>query len=134
MLCEKITLPSPIIDAKEEDVMKDLIKRSDKLTKPGVIAKLGKKATDIIPVKVKNVCELRDVVTENELYIQCLKVATDGFIILEKQAAKFTVNEDVIVKKINDISDGVEISSIHEICLARSYNISKLVNDYKKKI
>ena len=127
-----ILLPSPIIDAKEDESIKQLCKRYEKLTNPGVLAKVGKKAVEVIPKPVKNMGKkAKEAITEQELYTQCMKVAVEGFGILEKQAAKLTVSENIIVKKINKVSKDVNVTSMDEVCLARSYDIAKLVNKYK---
>lgn len=129
---KNILLPSPIIDSKEDTSIKKLTDRYEKLVKPGVLAKTGKKVVEIIPKPIKNVGKVaKDAITEKELYTQCMKVAVEGFGILEKQAAKLTLSEHTIVKKVNDVSKDVEITSLEEVCLARSYDISKLVNKYK---
>lgn len=129
---KNILLPSPIIDSKEDVSIKILTDRYEKLVKPGVLGKTGKKVVEIIPKPIKNVGKAaKDAITEKELYAQCMKVAVEGFGILEKQAAKLTVSERTIVKKVNDVSKDVEITSLEEVCLARSYDISKLVNKYK---
>lgn len=127
-----ILLPSPIIDAKEDDSIKQLCERYEKLTRPSVLTKIGKKTVEVIPKPIKNVGKkAKEAITEQELYAQCMKVAVEGFGILEKQAAKLTVSENIIVKKINGVSKNVDITSIDEVCLARSYDIAKLVNKYK---
>lgn len=127
-----ILLPSPIIDAKEDDSIKKLCERYEKLVTPGMLAKAGKKAVEVIPKPIKNVGKkAKDAITEQELYAQCMKVVVDGFGIIEKQAAKLTVSENTIVKKISEVSKGVNITSMDEVCLARSYDIANLVNKYK---
>lgn len=133
MVKEKnILLPSPIIDSKEDESLKTLTDRYEKLIKPGALAKAGKKVVNIIPKPIKNVGKLaKDRMTENELYLQCMKVVIEGFGILEKQAAKLTVSEPSIIKKINGVTKDVEVTSLDEVCLARSYDISKLVGKYK---
>lgn len=127
-----IQLPSPIIDAKEDNSMKVLCERYEKLIEPGLLAKAGNKIGTVIPQSIKKAGKIaKDAVTEQEFYAQCMKIAAKGFSTLEKQAAKLTVSENTIVKKINDASKDVNITSIDEVCLARSYDISKLVNKYK---
>lgn len=82
---KNILLPSPIIDAKEDDSIKKLCERYEKLVTPGVLAKAGKKAVEVIPKPIKNVGKkAKDAITEQELYAQCMKVAVEGFEILEK--------------------------------------------------
>ncbi|MGN0169207.1 MAG: EcsC family protein [Lachnospiraceae bacterium] len=127
-----ILLPSPIIDLKEDASIKILTDRYEKLVKPGLLAKTGKKVVEIIPKPIMNVGKAaKETISEEEFFIQCMKVIAEGFGILEKQAAKLTVSERTIVKKVNDVSKDLEITSLEEVCLARSYNISKLVNGYR---
>ena len=86
---KNILLPSPIIDAKEDDSIKKLCERYEKLITQGMPAKAGKKVVEVIPKPIKNVGKkAKDAITEQELYAQCMKVAVEGFEILEKQAAK----------------------------------------------
>ena len=129
---KEILLPSPILDSKENNSISVLTKRYEKLVKPSIFSKASKKVIDVIPKSIKKVGEAaKEAVTENEFYAQCMKVVVEGFSILEKQAAKLTVSENEIIKKINDESKEVEVTSLDEVCLARSYDISKLVNKYK---
>lgn len=60
-----------------------------------------------------------------------MKIAVEGFKIIEEQLAKFIINEKAIIKKINKIEKANEIIKIKEICLTRSYDIAKIVNKYK---
>lgn len=84
---KNILLPLPIIDSKEDASIKIVMDRYEKLVKPGVLAKSGKKVAEIIPKPIKNVGKVvKDAITEKELYAQCMKVAVEGFGILEKQA------------------------------------------------
>lgn len=129
---KSILLPSPIIDAKEDSSLKKLTERYDKLVQPGKISKMGNKAASLIPQPVKQVGKVaKNTIAEQELFIQCMKVIADGFGILEKQAARLAVPENVIIKRINEASQGGEIDSIDAICLARGYDISKIVSGYK---
>lgn len=125
-------VPVPMVDAKEETSLVLLTERYHKLTQPGKLAKAGTKIGEIIPEPVKKLgSSARQTVTEAELFTQCMKVVADGFSILEKQAAKMTISESAIVAKINKTLDDNEISELEEVCLARSYDISKLVEKYK---
>ena len=129
---KEIILPVPIIDTKEDNSIKKLCERYDKLVTPGALVKTIKKASKIIPEPVRNTGrKVAVTIKEQDLYNQCMEVAAKGFGVIEKQAAKVTISEGAIVKKVNDASKEVEITSIEEICLARSYDISKIVNKYR---
>ena len=129
---KNVLLPSPIIDAKEDSSLKKLTERYDKLVQPGAISKIGNKVAPLIPQPVKQVGKVaKNAIAEQELFIQCMKVVADGFGILEKEAARLAVPENVIIKRINEASHGGEINSVDTICLARGYDISKIVSGYK---
>lgn len=127
-----ILLPSPIIDAKEDKSLQQLTERYDKLIQPGEISKLENNAAALIPQRVKQVGKAAtNAITEKELFMQCMKVVAEGFGVLEKETAKLAVAENTIIKRINEVSQEVEIDSVDTICLARGYDISKIVSGYK---
>lgn len=132
VVANNILLPSPIIDEMEADSLRKLCERYEELLTPGVLAKTGQKVVEFVPATVKGMGEkAKDVITEQELYVQCMKVVVDGFCTLEKLAAKLSVSEDKIVKRINAASNKVNITAIDEVCLARGYDIAALVDKYK---
>lgn len=129
---QKLFVPSPIIDAKEKESIKVLCDRYEKMTQPTMLAKAGKKAIKVIPKPVKKAGKnIKDAVKEKEIYLQCIKIISKGFVILEKQAAKSTISEKAILKKLNQIAKENKISNLDEICLLRSYDISKVVSKFK---
>ena len=128
---ENIEIPDLIVDEKEQQMLITLSDRYEKYIKPGVIAKIGKKAGELVPEKVKQFGkEIGANISEKELYMQVMNVMADGFKIIEEQAAKCTISEKQILKNINKNSE-YNIKSLEEVCLVRSYDISKLVNNYK---
>lgn len=128
---ENVKIPDLIVDEKEEEMLVSLSERYEKFIKPGVIAKIGKKAGELVPEKVKQFGkDVGTSISEKELYMQVMNVMADGFKIIEEQAAKCTISEKQILKNINKNSE-YNIDSLNEICLVRSYDISKLVNNYK---
>ena len=125
-------LPNPIIDVREEASVAELTARYNKMMEPSKLSKAGAKVKDMIPAKVKEVgANIAGSITEAELYGQAMGVIADGFKIIEEQAAKFTISEKEIIKRINRENKENEISSINEICLARSYVIGRIVNKNK---
>lgn len=125
-------IPRPLINKKEKDSLVLLTERYEKISSPSRLSKVGKKASALIPLPVKNVGNaIKEGVTEAELFSQCMKVVAEGFNVLEKQAAKAAVSEKTIIKKVNETTRANEIKEIDEICLARGYNISKIVSKYK---
>ena len=102
-----ITLPVPIIDAKEDYSMKQLTERYEDLLKPSVLAKAGNKVTSIIPEGVKQTgAAAKNSITKQELFSPCMKVMATGFSVIEKQAAKMAVSENDIVASMSDVNRG----------------------------
>ncbi len=95
------------------------------------MSKFGDKVIDVLPEQVKKLGT--GVGHAQELYIQSMKIVADGFKIVEEHAAKFTISEKSILKKLNEIVPHNNITSLNEVCLARGYDISKLVSSYKTK-
>lgn len=129
----KPRIPNPIIDEREEAEMVKLENRYKRLTEPNGVIKIGNKALEKMPASVKDVAnEAKEKISEKELVKQALKYAADGFQTLEEIAASATVNEKTVLKKINKSFEKGEINSLDEICYARSYDISRIVGNYKR--
>lgn len=125
-------IPQPIMNKREQELLNELTDKYKKMTEPGKIARVSAKAGEIIPKPIKEVGKAaKQGITEVELFSQCMRVVAEGFEILEKQAAKMTISESNIVKKVNIVTKKNEITSLDEVCLARAYDISKLVDQYK---
>ena len=92
------------------------------------------KAIDrIVPTKVKKAsAALGTKITQLELYQQAMEIISNGFNVVEEQVSKYTINEGMIIKNINKSIPNTDIKTIEELCLLRSYDISKIVN--KKNI
>ena len=125
-------LPVPVIDQQELASLDFLTERYNKLTEPSKIAKLGEKAGQIIPQRIKDLGhEVGVSISEQELYAQMMDVVATGFKAIEEQAAKFSVSEKQILNKVNQCSTSCVITSLNEICLVRSYDLQKAVSKYK---
>ena len=132
--CKAYFKPVPIINKKESESLKTLTERYEKLTKPTIISKAGKKVAQIIPAPIKKAGEtIKQTITEAELFAECMKVVAKGFTVLEENAAKTTISEKSIVEKVNVTTKKNDISCLEEICLARGYNLSKITSKYKTK-
>lgn len=129
---KKYVVPRPIVNKKEEANLQKVNERYKKLTAPNMLTKVGKKANAMVPKKVKKVVSnAKKTITEAELFTQCMKVVSEGFEILEKEAAKLSVSEKTIIKQVSRTTKQNNITHIDEVCLARSYEISRLVNKYR---
>lgn len=88
----------------------------------GVIPEIGEKAKDLLPN-----------MSEKDLFIEATKILKDGFTILEEQAAKFTLSESTVLQKVQDLNPDYTFHKIDELCILRSYEVAKLVEQYKSK-
>lgn len=126
------TIPEVILDKAEEGDLIKIKKAYDKMLEPKVLGKVANKAGELIPSNIKKtITEAKDNITEKELYIKSMEYLAKSFNQLEKLAAKFTLSRTEIVKRVNEIVNDNEITSLEEICLAREYDIFELVNKYK---
>ncbi len=131
---KQYVIPEPIIDKKEETSLESLKVRYGEISKPGVLSKTGDKVKGIIPKAIKKAGKnAKDSIAETELFAQCMEVVAKGFHILESQTANMSISETAILKRVNGVSEDFHISSLDELCLVRGYELSKLVNKYRKK-
>ncbi|MDM8111974.1 EcsC family protein [Phascolarctobacterium faecium] len=128
-----LQIPVPVVNQKENEALDILTDRYNKLIEPGIIAKLGTKAEELIPQKLK--IWGRDIglnISEQEIYTQMMNVIGSGFKTIEEQAAKFSISEKQILRQINQ-SFPNQINRLDEICFLRSYDIAKSVSKYKEQ-
>ena len=125
-------VPDQIIDAKEEKSLITLTETYNKIIEPGVASKALSKVGEIIPEPIKDFASAtKEKFTDNEIFIKSLEVLGKGFQTLEQLAAKVTLSEKDIIKKVNPLIPNNDISSLDEVCLARGYDLSKLVGKEK---
>lgn len=128
-----LQIPVPVVNQKENEALDILTDRYNKLIEPGIIAKLGTKAEELIPQKLK--IWGRDIglnISEQEIYTQMMNVIGSGFKTIEEQAAKFSISEKQILRQINQ-SFPNQINRLDEIRFLRSYDIAKSVSKYKEQ-
>ncbi len=131
---KKFSAPIPVVNKKEISSIDALTRRYNNLIKPSKISRIGKKAGELIPEKVRMLGnELSETISAQEIYKQAMEWVTEGFSVIEEQAAKFSISEKTIVKKVNSVVEECEITELCEICLVRSYVLSKLVSGYKNQ-
>lgn len=130
----KFLIPNPIVNEKELSLLDDLTKCYEKLIEPSKIAKLGDKVIDLVPEKVKEFsADITKNITTQELYQRSMESIAKGFNVIEEQAAKYSISEKNILKKVNETIPDYDLTKISEICFVRSYELSKIVNSYKGK-
>lgn len=132
-MTEKIyIIPEIIIDAKEEKQLQSLTEAYNKMTAPSKTSTALKKVSEKLPEPIKDAYGVaKEKMTEAEIFVKSLELLSKGFQTLEEYAAKLTLSEEQIVEQINEIVSDNQITSLDEICLARGYDISKLVNKNK---
>lgn len=77
-------VPDPIINKKEQESLKDLTARYEKLSQPNAIVKAGKGAVNqigkIVPKPVKKAGQnVKDAIAEQELFNQAMEVVIKGY-------------------------------------------------------
>ncbi|WP_051353666.1 EcsC family protein [Atopobium fossor] len=113
------------LDEQEIIQLKKLDARYKKVSS-NKLAQAGKKVLDLVPTQAKAaVAAAGATITEQQLYNQAMELIAKGFTIAEKNAAKYTVSKEAIVKSINATSDETQINSFEEICTLPSSIISK---------
>lgn len=125
-------IPRQIIDAKEAKSLETLTETYNKMIEPSIASKAISKIGEKIPEPVKDFANVaKDKLTDNELILKSLELLGKSFQTLEQFAAKVTLNEKDIVKMVNPKVRNNDITCLEEICLARGYQISKLVGKAK---
>lgn len=125
-------IPEQIIDAKEEKALVALTETYNMMVAPGVVGKAMTKVGEMIPQGVKDVvASTGKKVSETELFLKSMEYLAKSFQTLEQFAAKVTISEAEIIKQVNQISPDNEITSLDEICLVRSYDLTQVVGKYK---
>ncbi len=125
-------IPRPVIDSKEQDSIATLNARYKELCKPTVLGKAGKAVGKVIPTSVKEIAKnLGNTITNQEFYTQIMGGISSSFKLIEETAAKYSIPRSAIIKRINKIVKNNEVTCAEEICLARGYDIAKLVNNYR---
>lgn len=125
-------IPDLIIDAKEDKQLISLTEEYNKMTAPSKTSLLMQRVGEKVPTVLKDSFGIaKDKVTEADVFVEALKLLGKGFEKIESYAAKVTLTEEQIVNKVNEVVPDNEITSLDEICLARGYDISALVNKNK---
>lgn len=129
---KKYTIPERILDSKEEKSLVSLTDTYNKMIEPSIASKALSKVGEKIPQPIKDFTNATmEKLTDSELIIKSLELLGKSFQTLEQFAAKVTLSEKDIIKMVNPIIVDNEITSLDEICLARGYDISKLVGKAK---
>lgn len=132
LMQKNYNIPEQIVDAKEERLLTELTDAYNKMIKPTTVNKALNKLGEKVPTVIKEkASQLKNEISENELFIKSLTTLGKGFEVLEQYATKITLSKKQIVEAVNKITPDNEITTLDEICLARGYDISKVVDKYK---
>lgn len=125
-------IPELILDAKEEEALKSLTETYNKMIAPNAVNKAMKKVGEKVPQVVKDTfAAAGGKISEAEIFVKSMELLGKSFQTLEEFAAKVTISEKEIIKQANHISPDNRISTLDEICLVRSYELSRIVGKYK---
>jgi hypothetical protein len=134
--------PDPVLDARELDLIPRLAAQYEKFVSPGVIArslstvlkKVPSTAIKITPDKLlKLASDALDAARETELIKMALSHASRGFGELTKQASRFTLSPDGVLRTFR--ADGHSVRNYDEVCAMRSYSIERSLSkrDWKDR-
>lgn len=128
-------IPEPAIDVNEVRSSLRLLQRYNNLLTPNkILTKAGKTIVELIPKDVKDSAEqLFRTVNEADIYKKTLSVISDSFKQIERYASGKTLSEEFIISAVNSVVPQNTVTDLKEFCLARGYNISSLVFDFKRK-
>lgn len=125
-------IPELILDAKEEKALESLTETYNKMVAPNAVNKAMKKVGEKVPQVIKDTFTAAgSKISEADLFAKCMEVLSKSFQTLEQFASKVTISENEIIKQVNQISTNNQITKLDEICLLRSYELSKIVGKYK---
>lgn len=128
---ENYAIVKTSIDEQELNSLDTLEEKYNKIIELGMISKATKKVGDLVPENIKKIKnELGNNLSEKELFIKMMKLVDEGFSKVEETAAKYSVSEDQVIKKINKTGN-YKISKLEDICRLKSYDLAKIVNSYK---
>ncbi|WP_418969429.1 EcsC family protein [Alloscardovia omnicolens] len=119
-----------ILDSRELKEIDWLTNKYKDLTAPTFIDNAAKAIAPMVPKPVKNALgNAGNTIQQQEFYVEAMKIIAKGFSAIEAQATKVTMSEKEILRKANLYHQGEELKSLDELCFARSYELSRIVND-----
>ncbi|SDU79579.1 EcsC protein family protein [Arcanobacterium phocae] len=125
-------VPTLIIDAKETRSLELLSERYEKLVAPSTLNQLGDLIYEYTPQQLLDFgSSVKATISEQDLFASALEVITNGFDVVTKTVAKYSISETSIINNVNEKIADNEITDLKAICLARSYDIAEVVSSYK---
>lgn len=129
---QKFSVPLPIIDKKEEELIEKLTEDYKIFISPGKVSKSLQKLRDgivkITPDKlIKLATTAIDTATEWEFIKAALEHAGRGFTELSKHIANLTLSQKSIITILNNYNFECYLEHFDQICAKRSYHIEPVV-------
>ena len=142
MKCKSYSVPNPVISPKERRELDKLENRYKILTKPTISSKIFTKVKQSVPQDIsKHVESMKDefanittTITEAELYKQLMECLSNSLNDIISHVSQYTINEDDVLKDIRNNHPNYTVDNLDELCMMRSYQLSKLVNKQRLKI
>lgn len=132
-MSEKVYVsPAPLVNHREEVELEKIAQRFNEITAPNIIDQAGEAVGNLIPQAAKDwFGSTTHMLTEQDMYKRSMEVFAQGMGVLEKQASNVTIDPKTVIREIDKVAEGIKIDSLDEICLVRSYSISKVVENYR---
>lgn len=129
---QKPGIPDPMLDTRELKELDSLTERIKKLEEPDVLKKMGDAIGQIVPSQVKDALDgAANAVQSQKLYEDAMGVIAKGFLAVEEQAARFTIDEHAVLDEYRKTYPNLAINSLNELSLLRSYDVAKVAHDQK---
>lgn len=122
--------PSPVVDKKEIAELDTLTARFESLIKPNPVAMLAQKAGDAV---IQGASKAIAVIGKDDLYNESMGIISDAFSKVGDSASKVSVSEEYVVSEINKALEGVQISTVEEVCFLRSYDLASIACEQRKQ-
>lgn len=142
-MCYQYKLPEPILDKKELAALDDLNKQFEKMTTPNkAVANVKSAAAHFgssLPAPIKSravqtggqIKNIAGNLVQAQLFNQVMNIFNESYSYLQDRLSKFTIINAQIVKHVSNKLDRMDLTTIQDFVLLRSYEISKIVGSIK---
>lgn len=120
-----------MLDEREEKCLEILTKKYQELNEPSKLSVNARKTKEFLmsqfPQPLQDqLQEFGGAVSQNKVWKLVMDMATDGFIVIQNLSAKYSINENSIVKKMKQLNN--EVNSIYDIRKMKGYEIESIVS------
>lgn len=126
-----------VLDKKEEEALNILDDKYKKFIEKSLINKgsdkLIEKAKEIFPQQWQDFFNGKiDDISDMQIWKKVMEMASDGFVTLQGLAAKYTIRESDIVRRMQKLK--YDVTSLDDFFQIRSYDIEKVINSNDWKL